>query len=87
MFKFVSNNCLYYLSEIFEFAPHCMIGTRNSCARLTWGRKTYRELVPLYGTISQNPWNSKFKVFIKTNVKKHLSKETNTAVTLTVIFN
>ena len=28
-FKFVNNTCPYYLKEIFEFALHCRIDTRN----------------------------------------------------------
>ena len=33
-FKFVNNTCPYYLKEIFEFAPHCRIDTRNKLAKL-----------------------------------------------------
>ena len=33
-FKFVNNTCLYYLKEIFEFATHCRIDTRNKFAKL-----------------------------------------------------
>ena len=33
-FKFVNNTCLYYLKEIFEFAPYCRIDTRNKFAKL-----------------------------------------------------
>ena len=33
-FKFFNNTCPYYLKEIFEFAPHCKIGTRNKFAKL-----------------------------------------------------
>ena len=33
-FKFVNNTCPYYLKEIFEFAPHCRIDTRNKFAKL-----------------------------------------------------
>ena len=32
--KFVNNTCHYYLKEIFEFAPHCRIDTRNKFAKL-----------------------------------------------------
>ena len=31
---FVNNTCPYYLNEIFEFAPHCWIGTRNNFSKL-----------------------------------------------------
>ena len=33
-FKFVSNTCIHYLKEIFEFAPHCRIDTKNKFAKL-----------------------------------------------------
>ena len=33
-FKFVINTCAYYLKEIFEFALHCRIDTRNKFAKL-----------------------------------------------------
>ena len=33
-FKFVNNTCPYYLTEIFQFAPQCRIGTRNKFAKL-----------------------------------------------------
>ena len=32
-FKFVNNTCPYYLKDIFEFAPHCRIDTRNKFAK------------------------------------------------------
>ena len=35
-FKFVNNNCPIYMNEIFEFAPHCRIDTRNSFAELKY---------------------------------------------------
>ena len=34
IFKFANNTCRYYLKEIFEFAPHCRIDTRNKFAKL-----------------------------------------------------
>ena len=34
IFKFVNNTCPYYLKEIFDFAPHCRIDTRNKFAKL-----------------------------------------------------
>ena len=55
IFKFVNKNCCFYLNEIFEFAPHCRIDTRKSFTRLTWGKKPYRTLVPLCGTIYPKP--------------------------------
>ena len=32
-FKFVNDNCLYYLKEIFEFATHCRTKTKNKLAK------------------------------------------------------
>ena len=31
---FFNNICTYYLKEVFEFAPHCRIDTRNKFAKL-----------------------------------------------------
>ena len=33
-FKIVNKSCPFYLNEIFEFARHCRIDTRNSFAKL-----------------------------------------------------
>ena len=33
-FKSFNNTCPYCLKEVFEFAPHCRIGTRNKFAKL-----------------------------------------------------
>ena len=33
-FKFVNNTCPYYLKEVFQFAPHCRIDTRNKFTKL-----------------------------------------------------
>ena len=33
-YNFINNTCPYYLNEIFEFAPHCRIGTRNNFSKL-----------------------------------------------------
>ena len=56
-FKFVSNTCPHYLKEIFEFAPHSRIDTKNKFyklkflfARQTWGRKLFHSLVLPSGT-------------------------------------
>ena len=32
--KFASSTCPYYLKEIFEFAPHCRVNTRNKFTKL-----------------------------------------------------
>ena len=33
-YNFVDKTCPYYLNEIFEFTPHCRIGTRNNFSKL-----------------------------------------------------
>ena len=33
-FKFANNTCPFYLKELFEFAPHCRIDTRNKFVKL-----------------------------------------------------
>ena len=33
-YNFVNNTCPYCLNEIFEFVPHCRIGTRNNFSKL-----------------------------------------------------
>ena len=33
-YNYVNNTCPYYLNEIFQFAPHCRIGTRNNFSKL-----------------------------------------------------
>ena len=50
-FRFVKNDCPFYLNHIFEFAPHCRIDTRNSFVKLehafrktTTGQKTLSNL-------------------------------------------
>ena len=52
-FKFVNNTCPYYLKEMFEFAPHCRIDTRNKFAKL---KIPFREITPFrktkHGTVS-----------------------------------
>ena len=57
-YNFVNNTCPYYLNEIFEFVPHCRIGTRNNFSKLkksfsqkqTWDKKQLLILIPLFGT-------------------------------------
>ena len=62
-FKFVNNNCPFCLNEIFELAPPCRANTKNNftglIVRLTRGRKRYRTLVTLCGTIYLNPLKNK----------------------------
>ena len=57
-FKFVNDTCPYYLEEIFEFASHCRIDTRNKFAKrkipfhkTSMGGKLFHSLVLLCGTV------------------------------------
>ena len=54
-YNFVNNICSYYLNEIFEFAPHRRIGTRNNFCKLkihfrktNMGQKTFSYFFFLY---------------------------------------
>ena len=33
-YNFANSTCPYYLNEIFDFSPHCRIGTRNNFSKL-----------------------------------------------------
>ena len=57
-FKFVNNDCPYYLKEIFEFGPHCRINTRNKFEKLKiFFRKTNMRQKPI-SFVSSSLWNS-----------------------------
>ena len=57
-FKFVNKNCPFYLNEIFEFAPHCRIDTRNSFVKVKHSfRKTNKGLKTL-SYIALSLWNN-----------------------------
>ena len=67
-FNFVNSNCPFYLNEIFELTPSYRINTKNNFTvliiRLTRGRKRYRTLVTLCGTIYADLLkNKRFKHF------------------------
>ena len=75
-YNIVSNTCTYYLNEIFEFAPHCSIGTRNKFSkRKNSFRKTNmgQKAISYFGP---STWNSLLERAnslntFKHNVKKH----------------
>ena len=53
-FNFVNNSCSHYVNKVYECAPQCGIESRSNFAKLgklTWGKKAFHTLVPLYGTI------------------------------------
>ena len=63
-FKFVSENCPFYLNEIFEFAPHCRIATRNSFAKFKHPSNTGWKTLLYTGPSS---WNNLPETIKKTN--------------------
>ena len=66
-FKFVNNNCPFYLNEIFEFAPHCRKGTRNRLAKF---RHPFRKANTGQKTLSYigpSLWNNLPETIKKTN--------------------
>ena len=79
IYNFVNNACPYYLNEIFEFVPHCRIGTRSHFSKLKNPfRKTNTRRKTIY-YIRPSIWNSlpdslkkvnNLNTF-KHNVKKH----------------
>ena len=73
-FKFVNNTCPYYLKEIFQFAPHCRIDSRNKFAKLKipFGKTNMGQKAILF--IGLSLWNSLPELIIKTkNLKTLLS--------------
>ena len=57
-FKFVNNTFPYYLKEIFEFAPHCRIDTRDKFAKL---RIPFRKTImgqKVISFVGPSLWNS-----------------------------
>ena len=72
-FKFVNNTCPYYLKEIFEFATHCRIDTRNKYAKFKIPfRKTNIEQKAI-SFVGPSLWNSLPELIKKTNFLTLLS--------------
>ena len=57
-FKFVNNTCPYYLKEIFEFAPHCRIDTRNKFALIYWNKFAKLKIPFRKTNMGSSLWNS-----------------------------
>ena len=89
-FRFVKNDCPFYLNHIFEFAPHCRIDTRNSFVKLehafrktTTGQKTLSNL-GLFAELSTRTHKKKTNNLntFKHNAKNlYLNQQTDTTVT------
>ena len=78
-FNFVNNTCPYYLNEIFEFAPHCRIGTRNNFSKLknpfrktNMGQKAISYIGPsIWNSLPDSIKRANSLNTFKHNVKKH----------------
>ena len=78
-YNFVNNTCPYYLSEVFEFAPHCKIDTRNNFSKLenTFRKTNMEQKKKFYTSLSTCiRLHDSFKKAnsigtFKHNVKKH----------------
>ena len=73
-FKFVNDTCPYYLKEIFEFAPHCRIDTRNKFAKLKIPFRKTNMGQKAISFIGPSLWNSLPELIKKTdnlNTFKH----------------
>ena len=64
-FKFVNNTCPHYLKEIFEFALHCRIDTRNKFAKLKIHFRKTNMGQKAISFIGPSLWNSLPEVFKK----------------------
>ena len=72
--KFVNNTCHYYLKEIFEFAPHCRIDTRNKFAKLKIPFRKTNMGQKAISFVGPSLWNSLPELIKKTdnlNTFKH----------------
>ena len=76
--NFVNNTCPYYVNEIFKFAPHCSIGTRNNFSKL---KNHFRETnmgQKAISYIGPSIWNSlpdSIKTVNSLNTFKHVVKK------------
>ena len=73
-FKFVNDTCSYYLKEIFEFAPHCRIDTRNKFAKLKISFRKTNMGQKAISFVGPSLWNSLPELIKKTdnlNTFKH----------------
>ena len=79
IYNFVNNTCPYYLNEIFEFAPHCRIGTRNNFSKLknpfrktNMGQKAISYIGPsIWNSLPDSIKRANSLNTFKHNVKKH----------------
>ena len=65
--KFANNACPYYLKEIFEFAPHCRIDTRNKFAKLKIPFHKTNMGQKAISLVGPSLWNSLPELILKMN--------------------
>ena len=66
-FKFVNNNCPFYLNKTFEFAPHCRIHTRKSFAKFKHPFRKTNTGQKTLSYIGPSLWNNLPETIIKTS--------------------
>ena len=73
VFKFISDNCLYYLNEIFEFAPEGNVSLRSNFLKLKQpfqNPNTGQKAFVIF--IGPSFWNQISETLKKTDNLKHL---------------
>ena len=65
-FKFANNTCLYYLKNLFDFAPHCRIDTRNDFAKLKIPFHKINMEKKALSIVGPSLWNSLLELIKKT---------------------
>ena len=64
-YQFVNDTCPYYLKEIFEFAPHCRIDTRNEFAKLKVPFRKTNMGQKAISFVGPSLWNSLLELILK----------------------
>ena len=74
-FKFFNNTCPYYLKEVFEFAPHCRIDTRNKFTKLKIPFRNTNIGQKAVSFVGPCPWNSLHELIKKTdNLRQEITR-------------
>ena len=66
-FKFFNNTCPYYLKEVFEFAPHCRIDTRNNFPKPKIPFRKTNTGQKAFSFVGPSLWNSLPELIKKTD--------------------
>ena len=77
-YTFLNNTFPFYLNEIFEFTPHCSIGTRNNVLNLNtlfikqiWEKLFLVLVPPIWNSLPDSIKRTNSLNTFKHNVKKH----------------